>query len=346
MGKKFENVYIRCNLDCDGTIPEPGFHAGSPDMFSSGIEPLANFRTVLSTSESYKTLPEDKSTILRDNYCYLRCKNNTDKVISAKAQLFYTQAGLVLWPDMWTPMTVDFKQDTLNDIPDIPPGEIGVVERPFIWNKPKAPDTNGHYCYIGRLTTEETPNPIPSVEHPIDMSTLIKTNLMYAQRNIQIIDTDPGYNGSYRTVISAAKTLTKPSKYHLFFYSHDMAGWEAELTCSMTDSQGRKIGMARTKIINDDDIYCGQCVLEPGFHAVITVYLYSNGLTPKETSSTHVALEYAVQENELSLARERGVLDLPRSQRLMRRCGISDAGTAALTEMGDVSAVFRRIRPE
>lgn len=341
MGEKFNNVYLRCNLGCDGTIPEEGAHGQSPDMFSSGIEPIADFQKVLSTEESYKTLLEDKSVIKRDNYCYLRCRNNTDKTISAKAQMFYTQAGIVLWPDRWTPMKVDFKDNTLNDIRDIAPGAIGVVERPFIWDKPKAPDTEGHYCYIGRLSTEETPNPIPPVETPIAMSALMQTNLMYAQRNFEIIQTDPGYNGYYHTIISASKTLTKPGKYHLFFFPHDMQGWDVEITCSMTDSQGRKIGLDRTNIKSDDDIYCGQCLLEPGFNAVVSVYIYGNNIEQKGCPSSSVMLEYSVKQDEISLAKELGVYNAVRSRRLMKRAGIMNGDSGIVAPVGDYSVIFK-----
>lgn len=344
MGTKFNNVYLRCNLNSDGTIPETGFHAGSPDMFSAGTEPIADFRTVLATPESYASMPDDKSITLKDNYCYLRCKNNTDKTISAKAELYYAKAGLVMWPDTWKAMMVDFKQETLNDIPDIPPGGIGVVERPFIWTRPEAIDTNDHYCYIGRLTTEATPNPIPDVENPITMSSIIKTNLMYAQRNIQIVDLDSKYSGYYKNIISASPSLTKVSKFHLFLYPHDMQGWDFEVTCSMRDSQGKVIGIGRTNITSNDDIYLGQCMLEPGFNAVISVYFYNNGIETKETTSSKFVVEYAVQDNEISYAKEMGVYDPQRSDRLIRRAGINDSYTAALTELGDYTAMFRTAR--
>ncbi len=345
MGQKFDNVYLRCNLGCDGTTPETGSHAESPDMFSSGIEAIPDFQKALSTPESYEKQPEDKSVVERVNYCYLRCKNNTDKIISAKAQLFYTDSSVVLWPDSWKPMKVDFKEDTLNDIRNISPGGIGVVERPFIWNMPSLPRTGSHYCYIGRLSTEETPNPIPPVEHPIEMSSLMQNNLMYAQRNIEIIKTDPGHDGFYNVVISASKELQKPSIYHLFFYPYDIQGWDVEITCSMTDSEGEKIGQTRTNIPNNKHIYCGQCLLEPGFNAVITVYIYYNGIRPKATSKSKFVLEYAVPWDEIPYAKKMGVYNEPHNDLLMK-CANSvnsdiSRNTAAFASMGDYTTYFQ-----
>lgn len=341
-GKKFENVYLRSNLQCDGTIPDNGFYGGSPDMFSNGTVPLVDFQDVLKTPENYSQQPADKSTILRDNYCYLRCKNNTDHTISAKAEMYYTTSSFVTWPDSWKPMYVDVKKTTLNDIIDIPAGGIGVVERPFIWNKPLEPSTNNHYCYIGRLTTETTQNPLPDVSNPIEMSHIIQSNLMFGQRNINIATIEPGYDGYYQTIINTSGNLTGGiKKYHLFFYSKDMAGWDVEVTCSMNDSQNRRIGLKKTKIIGDDDIYCGQCMLEPGYMALVTVYLYSNGNTPKETSSTQFILEYAVQTNELEYAQKLGVINNLRSERRKSLARINDVDSKAIIPLGGHTTFIR-----
>jgi hypothetical protein len=312
-------------------------------MFSNGTEPYPNFAQVLASDDSY-TLhpPEDKSVANYDNYCYLRCKNNTGSVISAKAELYYTKATVVSWPDFWEPMIVDVKDTTLNDIKDIQPGKIGVVERPFIWKKPPMPGTNDHYCFIGRLSTDATPNPKPPVDHPITMAEIMTTNLMFAQRNIAITTIGPGADGGYRTILNVPAGVTEGSKkYHLFFYSQNMTGWDVEITSSMTDSTGRKIGLAQTTIKNDDDIYCGQCLLEPGFMTEVTVYLYSKGNPLQPGAYTHIGLDYASYQNELPRIQQNNILDIAHHKRMMKLARIADNDIGALIKIGGYSSYIR-----
>ncbi len=300
MGQKFDKIYLRCNLQSDGTIPDQGNPASSPDIFSNGTEALANFRTVLATEESWKTQVPDKSVTGRDNYCYLRCRNNSDKAQSAKAQLFYVKASLILWPSVWiaNAMKVDLQGNTVNNIPEMQPGEIGVAERPFIWTMPQSPG-NDHYCLVGRIFNENYPNPIPNPGQPVDMATIIQTNLMYAKRNINIITVDTEGLGYYSVMLTAPATLQKPAKFHLFMYPSGAAGWDVETTCSMTDRDGRKIGMEKRHIENDDDIYMGQCVLEPGFAGVLSTYINTNGLDPTK-GSVKIIAEYAGDQSDVN----------------------------------------------
>lgn len=339
-GTKFNNIYLRSNLQSDGTIPEQGSYHESPDIFSNGTEPLLDFETVLADPENYKVQPADHSITTRDNYCYLRCRNNTENVITgAKAQLFYTQSAVVLWPENWKPMNVDVKQTTLNDFKDIQPGAIGVVERPFIWEKPPAPETKNHYCMIGRLETPASPNPIPDVKNPIEMAKIIQTNLMYTQKNIFDLNIGPGSDGSYTMIISAGAGISSgTNKYHLFFYSQDMDGWDVEITSSMRDSEGKKIGIERTRIEGSLDIYCGQYILEPGFLSLTSVYFYSNGKETGANPKTCVKLEYASGFDEMEYAKESGVLNMARSNYLKKVGKINQEG--ALISLGGFTAVI------
>jgi hypothetical protein len=301
MGTKFENVYLRCSLNSDGNVPDNGDSSSSPDIFSNGADALADFQNVLTTAESYSKQPKDKSVTGVDNYCYLRCKNNSNKAISAKAQLFYVQSSVILWPSCWVdnPMYVDLSGETVNTIPEIQPGAIGVVERPFIWKTPTPNATNNHYCLIGRLFTEDTPNPIPDVGHPISMATIIQTNLMFAKRNISIINTDSAGNAYCRVMLNAPASLMKPAKFHLFMYVDGAKGWDVETKCSETDMNGRTIGLSKRTIENNDDIYMGQCVLEPGFAAILTTYINTNGTDPTK-GSISISAEYAANQDDLN----------------------------------------------
>lgn len=304
MGQKFDKIYLRCNPQSDGTIPDTGNPAASPDIFSNGTEALADFRTALATEESWKTQIPDKSITGRDNYCYLRCRNNSDKPQSAKAQLFYVKASLILWPSVWVnnAMKVDLQGNTINHIPEMQPGEIGVVERPFIWTLPQDPG-NDHYCLIGRIFNEDYPNPIPDPSQAVEMATIIQTNLMYAKRNIDIIKVDQDWQGYYNVMLTAPATLNKPAKFHLFMYPKGAAGWDIETTCSMTDKDGRRIGMAKRHIENNDDIYMGQCVLEPGFSGVLSTYVHTNGLDPTK-GSVKIIAEYAGDQSDVDYLRK------------------------------------------
>lgn len=345
--KKFNNIYIRSSLECDGTVPAKGSSHESPDIFSNGTEALPNHIAFLSDPDSYMRMPEDKSTANVVNHCYLRCKNNTDETISeAKAELFTTTSSLVLWPENWKPMHMDItKTATENTLTEMKPGDVGVVRRPFIWDRPQFEPANNHYCFIGRLFTNDTPNPLPPVRNPIDMSAIIKTNLMYAKRNIFTIEPHEKADGFYSTLISTASTLKKEQgkyhKYHLFFNSTKMAGCDVEITCSSPDSEGRRIRMERRRIENDDDMYFGQCMLEPGFSARLNVYIYYNGLPAPTGGTTNVWIDYSVMREELTDFKKLGLYSEELDRRLRRLTFANDDETAAFAPLGGVTGIVK-----
>lgn len=341
--KDFKNIYIRSSLECDGTIPAKGSSHSSPDMFSNGMQALPDHISVLSSTASYAALPDDKATENMVNYCYLRCRNNSGSEIKgAKAEMFYTEANLVLWPDSWIPMPTDISKSSENTLTDMKPGDIGVVQRPFLWNMPQGISKSNHYCYIGRLFTDATPNPKPPVKNPIDMAEIIKTNLMYAKRNILTIQPHEKADGFYNTLISTSDTLENgPSKYHLFFNSTGLAGCDVEITCSSPDSQGRQIKMERRTIPNNDDMYFGQCMLNPGFSALLTVYIYYNGKPAPVGATTNVWINYSVVQSEMERFKRAGLYDPNTDKHFRLLTGANSHETTAFAHLGGVTGVIR-----
>jgi hypothetical protein len=304
-------------------------------MFSNGTEALANFKEVLSSDESYNTSPpEDHSVTGKDNYCYLRCRNNTDTAIKAYAQMFYVPSSLILWTDAWSrnAMKVDITGSDTNTISEMAPGAVGVVDRPFVWERPQQLANGLHYCLVGRIFTDSTPNPIPYGGHPIEMATIIETNLMFAKRNITIIDGDTSET-FFSYMLTTPASLKKAAKFHMFMYVKDVTGWEVDCQCSMTDANGDRIGMDKTTITGDKDIYMGQCVLEPGFSAMVTVNINTNGKYT-ENSKISVRAEYAADQDDVKVLNDLYI-------KQMKKNGVKTANISVPSIKTDTLSVIR-----
>lgn len=305
MNEIVKTPFLRPNLENQGEIPPTGSVVSSPDIWCAGIHPVADYRKVLSQPDSYVTMSEEIPVENMDNYFYVRCKNGASEDIDMQVQLYYTNASLVCWPSDWKPIDVDNREDKINYIPSMKPGEIGVTEAPFVWAIPKRPQSGDEYCFIARLFSDKFPNKIPSGISPVYMASLIQNNLMWTERNILKMTFNPDL-----PMLSAKINLNVPTdtsfignQWMLDVESVKMGDWNIQVQSSRTDSAGHEVFLQRTSL-KQQHIIIGNFNFQPGFFTELSILLYPNtSMTrPEEDAKLIFHLYYDVPIFEMEEA--------------------------------------------
>lgn len=310
----FNNLYLRPNLANTGTTPVAGSTCSSPDICIAGTKPISNYQSVLKSADSYASIVDNGIAANMENFIYLRAKNNMDEATSTDAFLYYAEASCIQWPSKWKnngiPTDISDK-DFGNIIQNVPSKGIGVTERPFIWRAPSNPPTNDHYCLIARLTSDVDPNPMPNLNRSLDIAALIRDNLRWSQRNVTMMKNDLPVTSFEYVLDIPPDTADESSIYQTCVTPILLKGCEIELTCSVTDSDGKPISIPRTEITKDDQIgYFSKNRLERGFRGLIIVYIYNPKSLPIPTGSgVDIDAQYLASSSEISIAESRGILD-------------------------------------
>lgn len=189
----YTDVMLRDNLQDFGQAKVTGSVCASPDIIPVGLDALDNPQKKL--TESWFQDIGQNLTANANNVIYLRGISHNSRKTKAKFYLYYSKASLLLYPDQWKNNLIPcssgtdyFETEQLNQ------GDLAVTQLPYIW-KPSAIEKNDHYCLIGRIVTEEHPNPIPSAQDVKDFAKFIACNPNYSMRNIVLVDKDvPDYS--------------------------------------------------------------------------------------------------------------------------------------------------------
>jgi len=219
-------------------------------------------------------------------------------------------------------------------IADLAPQAIGVADQPFVWrNVPPPPNGSDHYCLFAQLNNELNQNPFPEVYTQIDMAALLKNNLGWGWRNTRLI---PGtrVDTFYTQRLTIPADITSgTTKYFVYVSPEGFLGWTVSFTCSRADSKGKPIEL-KPRLIDQDGLLLGtKCYLDPGFDAVVDVYLNANGrsASPGATMPLTCAYETAPGAEEEEALR-RGLEDRELDTRL--RSSLSDVGPTAHLVLG------------
>lgn len=308
MSTVFDNLYLRPNLENTGIVPPTGSVVHCPDIWCAGTRPVARHKTALASAESYATMSPELNIEGKDNYVYVRCRNNTAATVDqTQVQLFYTRASGILWTSNWHVVEAE-PGGKAGSIVSIPAGGIGVVEHPFIWSRPSTIEQGDHFCLIARLFQDERDNPVPSVFSPIDLADIMATNLRWGKKNVTVL---PAHlpDGYYRFDLDVPVNVKGGSyTYHLYLANKGLAGFSYEVQASMADSDGRYISQ-KGNITDDMDIPLGETSFrfEPGFSTVISVFFYSNGHLPAPGASSTILFDYRVLASEMPRVNELGL---------------------------------------
>ncbi|MFR9552463.1 MAG: hypothetical protein SNG90_08935 [Rikenellaceae bacterium] len=334
---------MRPNLANAGDTPAVGVLSSCPDIWISGDSALPDYKTSLITGNSYAIESNDTLIANKDNYIYVRGKNGGDIEASQIVTLYYADGAVIQWPSQWLNNVIgtDLGPNTDGRISNIPSGEIGVVDRPFVWRDVQPYTGTCHYCLVAQFNDEQNSNPKPKVSGSIDMAKLVANNLQWGWRNISAPKKDDTC-WSYRTKLSVDINIEDGMKTYLLLLKpvNIPEGYYVSFECSQPDSEGNKIELQRTEV-KGSSIICGQqCQLAPGFNGMISVYLYGSGEGLENVSLEFEADCYATLE-ELEQNDALHLHDPNYTNAIHNHLGINNIGeNATIIRLGGYTASF------
>jgi hypothetical protein len=183
----WDDLLLRLNLDDHGVYPNrAGVPCASPDIIPWGTQPAIDWQTRFGQS-SYGTDVGTNPVVDQDNYIYGRSKNLRGGPQFGKFYCYWSKASAITWPKQWSgnAMRTNTGADHV-DFSAAKTGDVAVCSEPLKWN-PRKIDGNDHYCLIGRVTTNEHPNPIPNVTIMPDFAQYIRDNPNMCWRNVALV---------------------------------------------------------------------------------------------------------------------------------------------------------------
>ena len=160
------DVYIRDNVQDDGTVPSEGTRWNSPDIW---------VRNAPDGGEAHQNPVPGQP-----NYLYLRLHNRGAEAKNVKAHVYTCLLSPSIWPRNWQLLQTAH-------VPSVQPG-AQVVVGPLEWQ----PEGTMLFCYLVRLESDEDP-----IQH--DWSVMWDNNI--AQKNLAVLDLAPGEHDYLRFVL-------------------------------------------------------------------------------------------------------------------------------------------------
>jgi hypothetical protein len=345
---KFEKLYMRPNQNNTGDIPATGDMCTSPDIWIAGTTPIADFKTVLATDDSYAGASGNSLTANYDNYIYVRGKNGSAAKASNNVTLYWSNSALIQWPGKWQKNVLGTDKATAKaQITNVEAGKIGVADAPFIWaNTPEQPTDGSHYCLMAQFNDDQNSNPFPNVQTVLEMSILVANNLQWGWRNVGVCKND-NMIFSYQTQLDVPANVREAERKYLLYLQppKDLIGFEIAFQCSQVDSQGKNIAMSKTIVTQDGQILGCECVLKPGFSGTMSVYLTNpnNKPIPYEATLPFVANYFATTE-ELQKANALSLHNSELTGKIIKHLGLKgiDHTNGAIIPLGSYTGVLRK----
>jgi hypothetical protein len=330
----FQGTFLRPNLGSNGTVPAREPFSDSPDIWIGGTRPIANFKKTLASAESYVKQSPNSLTVNQSNYIYVRGKNGAKTPQSHSVQLYYAASSVIPWPGQWVNNVIPTDQgNPMAFITNLKAGAVGVADQTFLWQQvPPVPSGSDHYCLFAQLNDDRNANPFPKIFTQIDMAELVKNNLGWGWRNTRLIAgerVDHSYN---QALTIPADIEPGTTKYFVYLLPVGFVGWRVWFTCSQTDVRGHAIAEEPTTIDHDGQIIGTTAHLKPGFNAVVTVYLDSNGHRAKAGATMPLKCSYETSGDEAVEAFRRGLVDVEHDARM--RTAIEGIGPTPLLVLG------------
>lgn len=271
---------MRHNFGSTGLYPTNGALSQSPDIIPIGTQPISNPDQFISDDNWNKDFGSSTNASV-PNYIYIRGANLAGGESTGKFYLYYSPASLLLWPQDplgnpgkgWADRPLKTSTGSQYVTVKAAAGARLVTPEPFRWIPEPIP--NDHYCLIGRVVTDQNPNPIPKVGTLTDFARYISEHPNMAWRNVTTIN--PG---------SAVSTRIQN-------YSQGDVGGEVYLflKCvnapigSAVEASGQQgdivVNIPKTIISSDTSFAAGISITLPaGFSTDIAFTWYSEGKVP------------------------------------------------------------------
>ncbi len=182
----YNDVYMRDHLGDTGQIPASGAWTCSPDIIPNGTALIQN--PVNTLTETYNSDIGKPTSLMNQNYFYVRGKNLSPGPQTAKFELYYCPQHLFLFPSFWMEnqlSTSDGQKQISASVPAA--NDIVVPDQPFT----NLPVSQEHHCLIGRVITDKHPNPLPAnITDMTALSKYILDNPNMSWRNVVLVQKD------------------------------------------------------------------------------------------------------------------------------------------------------------
>lgn len=309
----FPHVYMRPNTGNGGAVPAQGTLCTSPDIWPAGTAPVPSFQTALATPQSYATNPPDQITLHEDNYIYVRGYNGAQSTQSVNVSLYYSPSGVIQWPSQWQNNVIKTDQGNSSaNISNLAPGTVGVADQTFLWSNVQPPPSGSdHYCLISQFNDANNSNPFPAIYTQLDLAALITNNLGWGWRNVQLVSAGAQPTFSFALSLAIPQNVTPGSNtYFVYVNPTGFNGWNVSFQCSQSDSKGNPIRLDKTQITSSGQLLGTTCYLEPGFSAMVTVYMYQGSQPAAQGATVPLAASYQTSQGwETEEAFRRNLID-------------------------------------
>jgi hypothetical protein len=168
---QYDSILVRASLEDTGAIPREPPLKSSPDVIPSGAAPVLDPKTYF--TETYDQNVGKDAVAGQNNYLYVRGKNLGADVQSAEVFVYWAKTDDLSNPDVWKGNQLltegGHGSAAMNGVD---PDAVGVADQAFVWN-PDASLGNVPVTLIGVASTNDDPNPIPSLRTPLDFDRFI-----------------------------------------------------------------------------------------------------------------------------------------------------------------------------
>ena len=300
----YMDVLLRDTLSDYGQGAAFATMSNSPDVVPAGLDILTDPARYLTDSWN-----KDCAKSVIDNaynMIYMRGISHAEKNCKAKFYLYYCKASLLMYPDQWQMNVIaNSNGKDYYESKELKQGDIAVTETPFSW-KPQSIDKD-HYCFIGRMVTNDHPNPIPSIKDVRNFAKFLAENSGYCLHNVALVTRDvPDYSVK---IVHAQGDLA--ADMHFMVQAFDCPP-EAEfsLTCSNLATVP-PIQIPRRQVPAPPTFTGVHCMVPKGFRGELYLnYWNKKAKSTQNTWRLELKLFYIVPEN-LGGLRNAVMLELP-----------------------------------
>ena len=271
---QYNDLYLRCSLTDQGSMPRQGAQDHSPDIIPWGLAPVPNAERFF--RENYGQDVGREVVNGGANYIYVRAKNLGTTAAGGVVTLYWSKRELLNYSSTWEPnkLRTSTGADSVK-LSDVAPGEIAVTRDPFLWT---AQNPGGAYTFIARIATERHPDPIPTPT--LDFTAWCANNGGSASGNVRLTDADaPQVSLQYGYDQSFGGTTTMVFVVQCINCFGDGQSYIAFNTGTPA-ADGSIVELVKVPITSDNFIRGTEAPIQDGWHTQFVIDVWDKALNP------------------------------------------------------------------
>lgn len=329
----WEDLLVRSTTTDTGQVPFQGALSSSPDLIPAGISPVDSSKFLNDMTKDYGV----DLVVGSNNYFYARGINTAAANKAGTFYLYYSGAGLLLYPSQWVPITLE---DGTSGAP-VSANANGkfVTASGFLWPKVPPPinPPSDHYCLIGRLDTQDHPNPMPTILQIQDFASFVANNRGMSWRNLAMI-TDPNPPQLQYTIAYSQGTVAH-EVYVTLTAQNVPNGCQIAFECGTAGPEPLLV-LEQTTVNNPSFVAGVYSQIPANFSSSITYQLWTNGKTLPPNASLTLNAIYVQNPGDPELRGGVHLGDLiPEELMAPEHLERAQIGPVAATTLGQHSAV-------